>query len=186
MTLVKICGRWLSSRYEIPPSHTQFYVVINVNVRLFVSLRFPLRLFSRCAVAVTTEIEQTEVKLTRSEKSVPPSLTYTVYLRNVREPRELSLKKIHFLDNNRTCYTRSARNARAGCRRGWKVARKTSYCNYRPQHAALWGYEFNHRRSVNFDETRKLTSGSPLGRQDRHDAFTNVALSISLNSGDSK
>ncbi|KYM95798.1 hypothetical protein ALC62_13549, partial [Cyphomyrmex costatus] len=59
---------------------------------------------------------------------------------------------------------RSARNARAGCRRGWKVARKTSYCNYWPQHAALWGYEFNHRRSASFVETptsRSLLAAPP-------------------------
>lgn len=66
--------------------------------------------------------------------------------------------------------------ARSAECRGWmpagrKVARKTSYCNYRPQHAVLWGYEFNHRRSANFAETRKPTSRSLLGRQDRHVAL---------------
>lgn len=50
--------------------------------------------------------------------------------------------------------------ARSAECRGWmpagrKVAMKTSYCNYRPQHAVLWGYEFNHCRSANFAETRK-------------------------------
>ncbi|TGZ31826.1 hypothetical protein DBV15_06909 [Temnothorax longispinosus] len=88
-------------------------------------------IISRCAVAVITEIEREEAKL-RKWKSVPPSPLYTFHLRNP-----------------------SLRNAGAGMPTGRKVTRKTSYCNYWPQHAVLWGYEFNHRRSANFAETRK-------------------------------
>lgn len=126
--------------------------VINVNVRLFGSLCFSLHLLCRCTVTVMTEIEQEEAKLGKWNfraalhvSSKKRKGTWRTLVEENSFPRQRSYERV------------TARSAEcwSWMPTGRKVARKTSYCNYWPQHALLWGYEFNHCRSANFTETQK-------------------------------
>lgn len=157
MTVVGNYGRWLWYEHQ----RTKFYVTIKINVcrvRFFLPPIISLR--GRCYDHA--EWNRRKPSLEPGVEPVPFSLPYTFHLRSVREPWKPSLKKIHFLDNDRTSKLQpSLRNGGPNVDARRKVPRKTSCYNYRPQHAALGntnltavGREF-HETEANF-ETRKI------------------------------
>jgi len=147
-------------------SHIKFYIVINVNVRLFVSLRFSLRLFSRCAVAVTTEIEQTEVKLTKRE--VCPSFADLHGSPKKRKEAQRTLVEENSFPRQQSYVLHSGLPGMPGLdadgdgrllgkQATATIARNMQRCG--DTNLTIIGLRVSSKR--------KLTSGS-LGRQDRH------------------